>query len=70
MSLFVCEQCGTIDNTALTDFWMRRHREGTNDQRALCSACLTGKWHGRFPQETYDGTQNVQYVEGRRVDGR
>jgi hypothetical protein len=67
VSLFVCEECRTIDNTALTRFWPRKVDGG--DPRALCSACdpATAKWHGRFARQTYDGTQRVQWVDGEWV---
>lgn len=63
MSLYVCEECRTIENTALGLFWTR-NVEG--DGRALCSACAPeiGEWHGRFDRRTYDGTQNVAWVDG------
>lgn len=50
MSLFVCEECGTVENTALSLYWMR------GDGRALCSRCdpQLGHWHGIFPRESYD----------------
>jgi hypothetical protein len=64
VSLYVCEKCNTIENTALANFWPRRL---VNDGKALCSACdpAIGKWHGRFDRTTYDGTQNVQWFQGR-----
>lgn len=47
MPLFCCDNCGIIDNTALTRYWLR------GDSPALCSACdpkgETKGWHGRFP---------------------
>lgn len=54
MSLFVCEECGCIENTALCGFWLRKTKDGSG--RALCSECdpQTGKWHGRFPKDQYD----------------
>jgi len=56
MSLFVCDACGCVDNTALTRYWLR------GDGRALCSACdpAVGRWHGRFPRERYDGKREVR----------
>jgi hypothetical protein len=67
VSLFVCEECRTIENTALSDFWLRNVDGGKG--RALCSACDPdiGKWHGRFERRTYDGSQVVQWVDGRWV---
>lgn len=69
MSLFVCDKCDTIENTALGLYW-RGHRHeawfGIPNHSALCSACMpthflngavhregTGEWHGQFKRETY-----------------
>jgi hypothetical protein len=45
MSLFACERCDVIENTATSRYW---------DGCALCSQCdpAIGKWHGLFPRET------------------
>jgi hypothetical protein len=53
MSIYQCEACGYIDNTALTHYWQR---SGTG-LPPLCSACdpEIGKWHGAFPKESADG---------------
>lgn len=69
MSLFVCQECRTIENTALCSFWLRTQL--TKD-RALCSACdpEIRKWHNRFPRVTYNGIQTVQWIDGEWVDGR
>lgn len=50
MSIFVCEECGCIENTALSRFHMR------GDGPALCSACdpEIGRWHGHFAKRPYD----------------
>lgn len=68
MSLFVCQQCRSIENTALSNFWIRQ----TEKAEQLCSACdpEIGKWHGRFERRTYDGSQTVQYLDGKRIDGK
>lgn len=47
MPIFACTSCNTVENTALVDFWYRVHVE---EKSALCSECLTGKWHGQFPR--------------------
>ena len=43
MSLFQCEKCGCLENTALCGYWFRKGK-------ALCSKCdpNIGKWHGAF----------------------
>lgn len=61
MSLFVCEDCGCIENTALSNFWRR------GKGKALCSECdpEIGKWHGRFGKRTYDPENDrVQFADG------
>jgi hypothetical protein len=47
MPLFMCEGCGSVENTALSNYWTRE--KGTP---ALCSACdpETRRWHGEFEQ--------------------
>lgn len=47
MPLFICTKCNAIENTALGQYWPTVGK----DSPALCSECLTGKWHGRFPKE-------------------
>ena len=65
MSLFVCQACHAVENTALGRFWTRGVDElFRDDTRALCSECATGKWHGRFPKRTYDGSQKVNWRDG------
>lgn len=64
MSLYNCENCGVIENTALGLYWFRHDEEWPDDIRgkALCSECAPatypdgtptdwGKWHGKFPKE-------------------
>ena len=52
MSLFECLKCHAVDNTALTDYWMRTTGYGQAKGPALCSECSEGKWHGQFPKRT------------------
>jgi hypothetical protein len=64
MSLFQCDNCGCVENTALTfgyigwtrkDGWQAEERE----QRGLaiggkyCSVCWGGEWHGRFERQFF-----------------
>lgn len=53
MPLFRCFTCNTVENTALSNYWMATV-ESTD---ALCSACdpLIGAWHDRFPRRSADG---------------
>ena len=50
MSLFTCQKCQTIENTALGQYWTAKEK--------LCSECAFGKWHGRFEKEKFDPRRN------------
>lgn len=64
MSLFRCEQCGTIENTATSRYWFRNHAGESG--KALCSECdpKIGKWHGIFPRENADEAGYVTDANG------
>ena len=51
MSLFVCEQCGGIENTATSRYWFRNSEQlNKGESRALCWDCdphMKGR-RGRF----------------------
>lgn len=51
MSLFRCDKCGAVENTATSGYWFR-DRGGP----ALCAECdpQIGKWHGIFPKQDAD----------------
>lgn len=55
MPLFKCSDCGCIENTALSRYWMRLVEKPPKP--ALCSACDPdiGKWHDQFPKESAKG---------------
>jgi hypothetical protein len=60
VSLFVCDECDTVENTALAGphgYWLRN--EYGHDGKARCSACNPeiGKWHGLFPRELWDESE-------------
>ena len=57
MSLYVCQQCQNIENTALSSYWW--------NPKHLCSKCepTIGKWHGRFA-ETKFNPETDKLVEG------
>jgi hypothetical protein len=59
MSLFKCDKCGAVENTALSRFWFREIDPKTQwfAGPALCSECdpRIGKWHGAFPKEPAAG---------------
>lgn len=63
MGLFKCSQCGTVENTALTDYWSRVCLDSLSP---LCPECLTGTWHNKFPKRQVDETvYNVEQPNGR-----
>ena len=44
MSCYICEKCGTIENTACGGYWKNKlHKEPP-----MCSQCNYGEWHGQF----------------------
>jgi hypothetical protein len=53
MPLFMCRDCGCVENTALGSFWSR-NREG-KAPGPQCSECHTGKWHGEFKKKSAVG---------------
>jgi hypothetical protein len=53
MPIFVCDNCGAMENTALGAYWCREGRP------RLCSECCTGTWHGKFPKVQWDGKREV-----------
>lgn len=54
MPIFACRECGCIENTALSNYWVRTALES---KPALCSACdpEIGKWHGQFTRRSASG---------------
>jgi hypothetical protein len=59
MSIFRCDECGCIENTATSNYWLRPVDKNENKFTgpALCSECdpKIGKWHGRFEKKSADG---------------
>ena len=47
MSLYQCQTCGCVENTAVGDYWLAKVKR--------CSECAFGKWHGRFPKQSAEG---------------
>jgi hypothetical protein len=65
VSLFACEKCDAVENTALSNYWTRNLDDPKGPKKpALCSECdpAIGTWHGRFPKET---AKAAGYVVGR-----
>lgn len=64
MPLFVCDECGCVENTALANFYW--YRSGIPDipdelrNKAMCSQCDPDikKWHGKFPKEQYNPSKD------------
>ena len=55
MSVFRCEECGCIENTATSNYWSHKDEK---DSRALCSECdpvMGKKWHDCFPKKSASG---------------
>jgi hypothetical protein len=65
VSLFVCDKCGCIENTALGWYWGAFMKDLTTKEtygKVFCSECaptefpdgektrFTGKWHDHFPK--------------------
>lgn len=67
MSVFVCDQCGSIEELEL----VLTADTVAPGAKLLCSACLpvgvsvgglrpgTGKWHGHFPRRQYNPEQDL-----------
>lgn len=57
MPLYMCHQCGSVENTAAGEFW-RQEMEAIEKETSFepkCSACVTGQWHGAFPRRSAAG---------------
>jgi len=58
MPLFVCENCGCVENTALSlCSWFQYRKK----KPMLCSECCPeqGKWHNKFLKKKWDGKKKV-----------
>ena len=44
MSMYICEKCGCIENTALGGYW----KNVINQEPKKCSECNRGEWHNEF----------------------
>jgi len=69
MSLFQCEECGCVENTACCNYAYRVYCE---KKKPLCSICdpNINKWHGRFdrtflPKGMFKTNQagNLEHIE-------
>jgi hypothetical protein len=76
MPLFVCENCGVIENTALGHYWSRKAVKVSKLElqgKALCSECCPetfidgsptgkGKWHDKFPKDYWSETNKTPVI--------
>lgn len=64
MSVYICEKCGTIDNTALGGYW----NNVRNNELKMCCECNTGSWHDEFPKEhwTKYGVEKLLKLEAQK----
>lgn len=65
MSLFVCDHCNTVANTAPDKYWeqsINQAQQGIppSERVYACSLCRTGEWHGLFPRKEWDGRQPMK----------
>lgn len=66
MSVYICEKCGAVENTAVGGYW----KNCLEHEPKKCSACNFGKWHGELPKKHWTdyGTEKLLELE-RRKDG-
>lgn len=69
MSLFACENCGVVENTALCGIVFDRHRPRGEQRVLICSLCNPDirKWHGFFPREDAKEAGYVQMENSRYI---
>ena len=60
MPTFRCDDCGCIENTALSNFWMA---EIGRWPKRLCSQCdpEIGAWHKAFERIQWDDSKHAKY---------
>jgi hypothetical protein len=56
VTLYACEQCTSVENTALGQYW--------GSDKKLCSECATGAWHGQFRKRLLKDTNYVVQADG------
>ena len=66
MSIYICEKCGCLENTALGTYWENLY----NKEPVMCSECSTGNWHNKFKKEHWSkhGVDKLLQLE-KRKDG-
>ena len=53
--LFVCEDCGTVDNV---DLAYSKSERKVHQGRWICTSCQGKPWHDQFPMAPYDSTND------------
>jgi len=75
MSLFQCDKCGCVENTACCHYWINKYY--LKKKEILCSACdpKINKWHDKFPRVFLEKDKwktnkdgNLEHIETGKVD--
>lgn len=66
MSVYICEKCGAIENTATGGCW----KNLIKNEPKQYSECNFGKWHNKFPKKHWTdyGVEELLELE-KRKDG-
>lgn len=80
MGLFLCENCGCVENTALGFYWSNSVIDWPPEFKGkrLCSECgpthypdgtstRWGQWHGKFPKQSPEECGYVVVARGKLV---
>lgn len=66
MGVYICEKCGSIENTAVGGYWGNCFK----NEPKQCSECNFGKWHGTFPKKHWTDYGIMKLLElEKRKDG-
>lgn len=73
MPLFVCENCQTVDNTALGFYWPRPYTKWDKEfknlnGKALCSCCIPNKFSDGSINENYNGEWHNKFPKQKVED--
>lgn len=61
MPMYVCDGCGSLENSTEGNWWFRFKEKGTAEcGKALCGFCYKGVWSSPFPRKPWDGTSKVE----------
>jgi hypothetical protein len=70
VTLFVCENCRTIDNSACSPSFAVRAAQRANAETSepiLCTLCESGHWHDEFKLRIYDPDADGPIGEDQRL---